>query len=83
MYFIRSKMGSWSFPQYSRFPETWKPVTEKLRPYFEERKKIKINPKKNWQDQDEQRLRDIFDAAYKNIMQSKQEWQEEYYGKRK
>lgn len=68
---LHSKMGY----MINRFPETWKVVAEKLKPYFEERKKIKIYPKRSWQDQDEQRLRDDFDAAYNNIKKDKEDWE--------
>lgn len=68
---LHSKMGY----GINRFPETWKVVAEKLKPYFEERKKIKINPKKSWQDQDELELRNDFDAAYNNIKKEKEEWE--------
>ena len=59
----------------NRFPETWKPVAEKLRPYFEERKKTKLNSKKSWQNQDEQRLRNDFDEAYNKIKKEKEDWE--------
>ncbi len=67
------KMGY--FPSEARFPETWKPIAEKLRPYMEERKKKKLNPKKNWDDQHEQRIRDQFDAAYNKIKKEKEDWE--------
>lgn len=79
--FLHRKM--YAGGKYSWFPETWKSIAMKLKPYFEERKKIKIHPRKNWQDQNEQELRNDFDAAYKNIMKSKQEWQDWYYSPKK
>lgn len=78
-YLLNSKMSSSWIPDNARFPTTWRSVAEKLKEWFEERKKIKVNSKNYQYPQQEQKLRDKFDAAYKNIMQSKTDWEREFW----